>query len=299
MISAKHLAAVFFISLLLLFSCERERSSHRPRVVAGIMPQKYLLERLGGEYLDISVLVQPGESPHTFIITPRQADSLISAGAFFVSGLEFEDILLTKLRSQLQGVLIVNTARDIPLRTFRRPGGEQAVNVGTHDHGITDPHTWLNPLFFITQARAMRDALCELDPQHASAYKQNFKILADELRDLDKRIRVLLEPVRGRVLLVFHPAFGYFADAYGLVQEAVEAEGKAAGSWDMEKTIEFIKNNNIRVLFTQPQDPGSHVSALADALKLQVVVLDPLVFDYEKNLLAMADKIKQALEQGR
>jgi zinc transport system substrate-binding protein len=302
-------AALFF--LLSAFSCGGVRNSQKLPLVAGIMPQKYILDRLGGEYLDVSVLVAPGENPHMYNATPRQMDRLLSAKAFFVSGQEFEDVLIDKLKPQLQGVLLVNTIRDIRLRTFKdvveagnetggtRAGGDHGDGAGTHDthgHGIEDPHSWLDPLIFTRQAKTMSDALCELDPVHADTYRKNYEILSRELAALNEKIAALLLPVKGRVMFVYHPAFGYFTDAYGLVQVAVEAEGKSAGTAELERTIEFIRQKGVKVIFSQPQNPEAGVRALAEALKLRIVVLDPLAYDYPKNLLAMAGEIRQALE---
>ncbi len=289
-------AAPVFISLLLLLSCSGERTSEKLQVVAGITPQKYILDRLGGDYLDVSVLVAPGEDPHMYNATPRQMDRLLSAGAFFVSGLEFEDVLVNKLKPQLQGVLLINTIQDIKLRTFK-----DVVDAGnnpgdTHGHGIEDPHTWLDPLLFARQAKTISDALCELDPAHAGAYRKNYEILSRELKALNEKIAMLLLPVKGGIMFVYHPAFGYFADAYGLVQVAVEAEGKNTGTAELERTIGFIKQKGVKVIFSQPQNPESSVRSLAEALNLKIVVLDPLAYDYPKNLLAMAAEIKQALE---
>jgi zinc transport system substrate-binding protein len=294
--NSKPRAAVIFISLLLFLSCSAERNSRKLAVVAGIMPQKYILDRLGGDYLEVSVLVAPGENPHMFNATPRQVDSLLSARALFLSGQEFEDVLIEKLKPQLQGILIVNTIQDIKLRTFTDVVKAKDKPPDSHGHDIEDPHTWLNPLFFTQEAKTVRDALCKLDPSHASAYRENYELLARELAALNQKISLLLEPVRGRVMFVFHPAFGYFADAYDLVQVAVEAEGKSTGSRELERTIEFVKEKQVKVIFSQPQNPEANVRALAEVLKLRIVVLDPLAYDYRNNLLSMASEIKRALE---
>jgi zinc transport system substrate-binding protein len=280
----------FFITLLLItVSCTEAGISTKITVMVSILPQKYFVERIGGEYVEVAVLVQPGEDPHLYTPTPRQVDLLLSSKIYFLIGIEFEEIILAKMRSVLKEAEIVNTVENIKLRTFEQNGDKR-------EKGIEDPHIWLNPLLVIEQAKVVRDTLIQVDPGHRKAYENNFTVFSNELKALDNKIKEIFAGQRGRMFFVFHPAFGYFADAYGLIQVAVEAEGKKASSRGLEQVMEEAKKQKIKMIFSQPQTAEGNVRAVAEVLGCAVVTLDPLAYNYEENLLDMAKKIKSSWE---
>jgi len=279
------------IVLVIVLSCAEQVQSDKISVVVSITPQKYFVERIGAEYVDVTVLVQPGDNPHMYAPTPRQIEKLLNAKIYFLIGEEFEEIILAKLAQELEGLLLVNTIKNITLRTFER--GDQ---VHTDDRGIEDPHTWLNPLLVIEQANIIRNTLKSMDPEHSREYENNFLRFKNELIELDNSIKLLLESEKGGIFFVFHPAYGYFADAYGLVQVAVESEGKAVSAKQLEHTIDVVEKQKIKVIFTQPNLSETDVRAVAEVIGGRVVNLDPLAYDYQQNLLSIAREIKRSLE---
>jgi len=102
-------------------------------------------------------------------------------------------------------------------------------------------------------------------------------------------------PFRGRTLLVFHPAYGYFARRYGLVQIAVESEGKAPSSRQLAEIVDSLRDRNTPAIFVQPQFSQTAARRVADALGCQVVMLDPLAEEYLVNLESMAERIATAM----
>ncbi|MBN1797363.1 MAG: zinc ABC transporter substrate-binding protein [Spirochaetales bacterium] len=285
--SKRPLSAVgpLLLVLLILISCIEQEKSANISVIVSITPQKYFVERVGGEFVEVTVLVQPGDDPHLYSPTPRQIEKLINAKIYFLIGESFEEIILSKLAAELESLRIVDTIENIRLRTFKHT-----------DHDIQDPHTWLDPLLVVEQAKIIRDTLMDLDPAHSQVYENNFLRFKNELIELDRTIRQLLESKKGGVFFVFHPAYGYFADAYGLVQVAVESGGKNASAKELEHTMQLIEERGIRTIFTQPNTAENDVRAVAEAMGGRVVSLDPLAYDYQRNLLSIARAIKRALE---
>ncbi len=250
-------------------------------VAVTIAPQAWFVEQLGGELVEVLVLVRPGQDPHTYQPTPGQMTGLARARAYFCIALPLEQALLPRLRALNPQLRVVDSNQGIKRQPFPGPGPQREL----------DPHTWLDPNLALVQAANICAALQELDPAHREAYGRNLAALRARLQALDHRIRGLLAPFRGRSILVFHPALGYFARAYGLEQEAIEQEGKPPGPRRLARLMDLARRQGIKVVFVEPQFPRSRARALARSLGARVEVLDPLARDYAANLMALARAI--------
>ena len=291
-------------SALLWASCGRETgpagTDRKVGVFVSILPQAQFVERVGGEHVDVDVLVGPGQEPHTFEPTPRQMTRLGRARLYFRVGLPFEETLCPKLASIHKGLEIVDTRDGIELRPMT-PGhaGENENETGAaHGQGETDPHVWLSPKLARIQARTICEALCRVDAAHQAFFRGSLHALQADLDRLDSELAQVLSPLKGRSFYVFHPAFGYLADAYGLKQKAVETGGKDPGPRHIAALIEQAKADGVKVIFVQPQFPRRAAETIADQIGGVVVPMDPLARDYLGNLRQMAEKIRKALSPG-
>jgi len=278
-----------------LSGCKGGKSSAaagaKPLVFVGVEPQAYFVERVAGGRVAVEVMVQPGDSPATYEPSPRQMALLSRAKLFFRIGVPFEEALLPKIRDTMKDLRIVDTRKGVPLRRMKAAPGH-----GGHDHdGGFDPHIWTNPRLVKIQARTIADALAEIDPAGKDEFDENYRKFAADLDALDAKLTAALAPVRGKVFLVFHPAWGYFADAYGLGQEPVELEGKEPGGRQLARIISKAKAEGAKVVFVQPQFSRSNAKAIADAIGGVVVPIDPLARDYIANLESVAEKVREGL----
>lgn len=289
---------------LLAASCGERQAPRKMQVFVSIAPQACFVERVAGDLVDVHVLVGPGHSPATYAPTPRQVAALQDATVYFRIGVPFENGFLPKLRSIREDLRIVDTRHGIRLRTMgthdhhhehEAEPGHTPEDEPTHRAGMKDPHVWLDPKLVKVQAETIRRTLAELDPANRARYGANLEAFHRDLDATDARIRAALAPLEGRTLLAFHPAFGYFADAYGLEQEAIETEGKAPSAKQLAKVIERAKATRAKVVFVQPQFSAASARAIADAIGGAVVPMDPLARDYLKNLEAMAATVRASL----
>jgi zinc transport system substrate-binding protein len=161
--------------------------------------------------------------------------------------------------------------------------------------GEADPHFWLNPRYARIQAATIAKALAAADPAHADEFRKNLAAVEEDLGQLDARLAEALAPLKGRNLFVYHPAFGYFADAYGLRQVPVEIEGKEPTARQLARLIARAKAEGVRVIFVQPQFSAKSAEAVAAAIGGTVIRLDDLAKDYLANLADMAEKVRRAL----
>ena len=266
-------------------------------VAVSIAPQAYFAERIGGPRLKVHTLIPVGKSPATYTPTPRQLAKIARCRLYFRVGLPFERNIVPRLQSGL-GMRIIDTRRGIPLMKAQGRGTEKTKKASHGSGGETDPHIWMDPLLAKKLAQNMRDGLMEIDPQGRTQYEQGFAALAADLDALDKELRRVLKPLAGRTVYVFHPAYGYFCRAYGLVQKAVESEGKEPGIKELTKLIKAARRDGVRVIFVQPQFPRKSAEAIARAIQGSVVVLDPLAKDYIANLKKVAAQISAALRKN-
>lgn len=266
------------------------------KVAVSIPPQAQCVERIGGEHVAVTVLVGAGQSPATYDPTVRQISEMASASIYFRVGVAFEGRFVEVLRSTCPDLKIVDTRQGVALRRIDGPCNHEAGDEQPHDeHGeADDPHIWLDPRLLKIQARTICKALAAADPDHAEEFERNLAAFLADLERLDARIAERLAPYKGRTFFVFHPAFGYFADAYGLEQVAVETGGRDPSARQLVSLVERAKATQARCVFVQKQFAAASAKALADAIGGQVATLDPLASDLLENLEAMAERIAGA-----
>jgi zinc transport system substrate-binding protein len=267
------------------------------QVVASILPQQYWIERVGGDRVEVLTLVQPGDNEATYSPGPVTLAALDGARAWFTLGVHFElqwQARITRDRPQLE---VVHLAEGLPLRRVE----ETIASIGhrhdhDHDHaGMPDPHTWTDPRLAARMVARIGETLARLDPEGTALFAARSKALQTELLALHEEIAELLAPVDGRAFVVFHPSWGYFADAYGLVQLPIEIGGREPGPRGLAEIIRRGRETGARAVFVQPQFSQRSARAVAEALGAVVVEADPLALDYIDNLRAVAARMAEAL----
>ncbi len=288
------LAASVCLVLLAVAGCSdkpRPSGGDKPAVFACIAPHGYFARRIAGGLVDVQVLVSAGANPHTYEPAAIQMVALSRADLYFRAGMPFETALCDKLAGMKDGPRIIDLLAGIDLLA---DCGEDAKQHADHEHG-GDPHIWLAPKLAARQASTICEAMCQALPEHAEQFRRNAAALTAELHELDAKIAAALAPVKGRTFFVFHPAFGYFAAAYGLEQQAVETGGKSPSLKDIANLIAKAKAENVRVIFVQPQFSTQAARTIADEIGGVVVPIDDLAEDYVANMQVLAEKVRSAL----
>jgi zinc transport system substrate-binding protein len=258
-------------------------------VFVSIPPQSFLVERLAGGLVDVEVLLPPSASPATYEPTPKQMAALARSQLYLQIGAPFEGSVLTK---------VADLMPDLPIVDCREGVRFEPVENGGHVHGseLLDPHIWLDPQRMMTIAGTTARALEALLPTQIRGIEDHLTDLARDIDASDSRVKEILAPYAGRSFFVFHPAYGYFARRYGLVQKSVEVEGKAPSARRLAAIVSELRGKELRALFVQPQFSRSSAERIAAALDCELVVLDPLARNYLENLEHMADLIAEALQ---
>jgi zinc transport system substrate-binding protein len=271
------------------------------RVFVSIEPQKYFVQKIGGDLVHVSVLVPDGADPHTYEPKPKQMVELSKTALYFTVGIDFEKVWLKK---------IVATNRN--MRIVRTDDGIAKINMADHRHnkksqegqarpgrlrhaGIPDPHVWLSPPLVKSQAEHILNALTAVDSKNQRRYQAGYAAFLKELDALDAELKTLFAGHRGKQFMVLHPSWGYFADAYGLKQFPIEIEGKDPKPAQLQTLIRHAREHGIKVVFVQPQFSGKSAEILSREIGGHVVYVDPLAKNWAENLRDVARKFVTAV----
>jgi zinc transport system substrate-binding protein len=247
-------------------------------VVATIEPLAWFVERLAGEHASVEVVIPPGADPHTFEPAPRQLQALAGAQLVVQVGhgaLPFEENVVEQVRRLSPAALFVALAD---------PGQRTAE----------DPHLWVDPEAVRPLAAAIAHSLVELDPAAAASYRARLASLEEELDALDAELRSILAAARGRAFVVHHPTWGAFAQRYGLVQLALEHEGKEPGPRRLAALIEEARARGVEVVLVQRGFSDKAARTAARQIGAVVVEVDPLARDWPESLRQAARAVAGA-----
>ncbi|MDF7825571.1 zinc ABC transporter substrate-binding protein [Pontiellaceae bacterium B12227] len=280
---------ILILAALVLAGCSDQTDSvstpGKPVIFVSIPPQAGLVKAIAGDAFDVRVLVGEGQSPHAYEPTARQLSALGDAKALFTIGVPFEKSLLKKIGPLYPELPIIETDEKIKKRSM--PHAHHGEHC-SHDHGETDPHVWLDPRQLDEILWKICEGLMQADPENAQQYRiAAEKMALHGLVQMDAR----LEKHKGARFYVFHPSFGYFADAYGLIQVPIELDGKAPSPRQLADLIEQAQVDGVKVIFVQKQFPADSANAVAKAIGGAVVHLDPLAEDVVANLQQIADAL--------
>lgn len=265
----------FFILLLSCFTLNIYAVKPIP-VFVSILPLKYFVARIAENNADIHVMVRPGHSPETYSPTPSQMTMLSQSKIYYRIDVPFEKAWMPKIKKLYPQLKIINLRADIKLSHFKKS---------------EDPHIWNDPLLVMQMAKTIRDSLITIDSAHKKIYQKNYAAFIQDLKKLNQSMQRKLRSVKGKTFLVYHPAWGYFANRYGLKQVSIEKEGKTAGSQDLKAIIQLAEKEHLRAIFIEPQFSKAQAKMLSETLDLKLVVLNPLAEDYLDNMRQTADKL--------
>lgn len=289
-----------------------------PRVVVSIPPIHSLATGVMDGIATPELLVKGGASPHTYSLKPSNAKALADAQIVFWIGENLETFLvkpLAALAGKAKVVELIESPglRRLPYRTGgpwnrgddhadTKNGKEPEKTGHDDDHGDTDVHIWLSPANARVLAAAIASALAEADPANAARYRGNGQRLKDRLAALEAEMKTALAPVKDRPFVVFHDAYQYLEDAFGLnaIGAVAVTPEKPPGPKSLTALRKRIKTSRARCVFREPQFPAKLAETVAEGTGARIVVLDPeglsgapgtnLYFDLMRaNLRALAE----------
>ncbi|AEF85751.1 adhesion protein [Treponema primitia ZAS-2] len=275
-----------------------------PVLAVSTIPQEWFARRVSGtcnevsstDRLRILTLVGPGQNPHSYEPGPKQMADLAAARAWVLSGTEFELSLKPKIEALFPNLRIINGTAGVRFRTLEAHDDGDVDHV---DEGSLDRHTWLGQEPAKIMAGHILEACIAIDGDGTAYYQKNYEELIADIDQEFAELGIKLAPLRGRTVFVYHPAFGYFLDEFGITQEAVETGGKEPTPRVLNALIEKARREGAAAIFVQAQFPVASARTVAAAAGAVIAALDPLAPDWLANIRDMGDLLLKSLEEAK
>ena len=219
-------------------------------------------------------MLGPGQSPHGFTLTAADMEELARARLVVAVGLGVDEWASSATaRAEARGAALVEM-----YAAYMRHGISQREGSRGARRGPVDPHVWLDPRNAAAITRIMVAVLADADPANAALYRDNGSKLLAGLVKLEAEIRQTLEPVTGVPFLVFHDAFGYFEDRFGLASAGAVtvSPDRPPGAKRISALRRLIRTEKIPCVFTEPEFEPALARTLIEGSKARIGILDPL-----------------------
>jgi zinc transport system substrate-binding protein len=221
--------------------------SGKVHVVATFNAMKEFVSAVGGDKVDVSVIIPDGTEPHNFAPKAQDLTSLSAAQLFVMNGLNMETWAEEAVAAIDNDKLIVVTASD-GVTPIELTDEEEIA-----EHGRYDPHVWLSLKEAETEARNIARALAEADPSNADYYNTNCDAFVSQLENLFNEYAEKLSAAERKSIVTGHAAFAYLCRDFGLTQESVEdvfAEGEPSAK-QLAELVDYCRANNVTTIFTE------------------------------------------------
>lgn len=279
-----------------------------PGVVTTIKPLQLIAAAVLEDIAAPEVLLPPAASPHNYALRPSDRRLLAEADRVYWVGPDLERFLQRLLENQ-SGARRADHAPGVTLRYFDDEHDHGHVHDhGDHQHapGTLDAHIWLSIANAGHIARWMAEDLAQLYPEHETRLEQNTDAFIQRLEQLDVQLQERLRPLADKPYFVFHDAYGYFEESFGL-----QPRGIFTLSADIQPGARHLHDLRTNLaaagpscVFREPQFPADRVVSLSEGLPVHIAELDPLGIEtpvgpqgYEQLLQALADQLAGCLEQ--
>ena len=257
----------FFIILLL---CSVSIANAKLNTIVSVVPQKVFVEKIGGNKVSVTLMVKPGSSPHSYEPKPSQMKDIAKADIYFSIGVEFEKVWLTRFTNQNHNMKVIDLGYGVIKKN-------------------KDPHIWTSPKNVKIIANNIYNSLVKNDLKNKTYYKNNYDKFLKELDELDLAIKTILKDTpKDSKFMVFHPAWGYFARDYHLIQLPIEVDGKNPKPRDIVKLIIKAKQAKVKAILTAPEFSIKVATQIAKELNIKVVPISPLAKKWNDNMIFLA-----------
>lgn len=294
----KRLVGLLAVLLLTLGQLSTVAAQSKKEVMTTFYPVYYLAQRIGGDAVEVSMLLEGNQSAHDYEVSAKDAARTQAADLFIYQDDEMEyfvSSLLTLIDKE--AVQVLESTESIDLLTGDLHDHEEEDNDGDHEHeedehdhshdnhgaGHThesDPHTWLDPLTYAKQAENVKNALIELDPANQAVFEENAAQLIDDLTQLNEEFKSKLSTLENRRIVVQHAAFGYLAHAYDLQQVAIAgiSTTQEPSAQELATMQDFIVKEQVKVVFVEPSLDSAIAKAVTSGNEVELRALRTLEF---------------------
>ena len=295
----KRIYAIGTLLIVLLAACRpggEKKAGHpndKPIITVSIEPLRYFTEAIAGDRFNVVSMVPKGSSPETYDPTPTQLVSLSQSTAYLRIGfIGFEQTWMDRLTDNAPHLQVFDTSHGIDLLLQEGLHEEPHADKPYHIHSGPEPHVWNSPTNARIIAANVFKALCTLDRTHRDDYLARYDSLCTIIDRTDSLCRQMLaQPGADHAFMIYHPALSYFARDYDLLQLPIEAGGKEPSPAHLKELVDLCKEEEIRVIFVQPEFDRRNAELIARQTGTRVVDINPLAYDWEAEMLKTAREL--------
>lgn len=274
--------ATFIICTLLIVGCTTKSDSDKKTIFVTITPMQSIIEEITAGDFDIEVIVPKGASPETYEPTPKQVTSFSDAELIFSTGLiDFEKSLVERIGDDAE---VVNLSNGIELIAGSCSHGNHQ-----HKHGV-DPHIWTSPRALRTMVTNAHKAIMAHYPDSVK-YTEATGRLLERINKLDNYCATRIKSEGVEAMMIYHPAYTYYARDYGIEQIAIEHDGKEPSLRQTTALIEKAKEHGVKAILRQPQYSEDKVRAIANDAGAEIITTDPLA----ENILGEIERVTEII----
>ena len=255
-------------------------ASHRIKVATTIPPLGDFVKAVGGEKVEVTVVVPPGAEPHTFEPTPSLMMNVAKANLYVMNGAGLE-FWMDKLLEANKRMVVVDSSQGVALLEERK--------------GEIDPHVWISLRNAAFQVNNICSGLITVDPANKDYYIKNRDDYLQKLQSLDEELNQTFAGKKNRVFIVHHPAWTYFARDYDLSQVPLMENEKEPGPKYLGEMIDLARRNNITTIFIEPEYNPKAAEVIAREMNARIVTLDPLAENYYESMAYAGREIALSL----
>lgn len=298
----------------------KEQGSEKIQIVTTLFPLYDFAKIVGGDFVDVTLLLPPGVEAHAFEPTPHDMLTINNADALIYTGDFMEPWIEDIKKGAGANVLIVDTSVGIALmeerdhdeikddtHTEEDPSFDNHNIENEHHHGTIDPHIWLDFDHAQIMIDTITNALIQKDPAHAQDYRKHASDYKDRLHALDAKYAASLAACDSRTIVYGgHYAFGYLGKKYDLAYEAAygispDAEPSAQ---DLAQLITQVRTRNISTIFYEELLNDRVARTIAHETGTQLLSLHPAhniskgQYTDGTSFISLMEKNLQNLTQG-
>ena len=255
-------------------------------VSVSIAPQVEFVKAVGGDKVDVSLMVPPGADPHTYEPLPSQLSHVSNANMYAEIGtpIEFEVNYMDKIKATNPNMLVVNTSQGINL----------IPNSAENDSNTMDPHDWVDPKNAKIMVNNIYQGLVQVDPADKDYFQENRDQYLKQLDELDKNTTNILKGKHGTNILIYHPSFGYYTKDYNLTEVGAMINDEEPSPQRIAMMVDIAKQNNITVIYSEPEYDPKFMQSIAAQIGAQVLIVNDLDEHYIQNMGNVAIELSKA-----
>ena len=271
------LALSFFLSGCSINSNQENKQDiagdEKIKVAASIYPIYDVVKEIVGDKIDVNLILPPGASPHTFEVSASQIKNLQNTKLFFVIGQNL-DAWVENISSAVSDSETIDLSLVVELQQLDENNPNHKPD--EEDEGF-DPHYWLSPKNIYAMSEEILNQLVLLSPENESYFLGNYNNFVNQLQTKDVEWQEKMSSLTNKNIVVFHDAWGYFADHFGLtvVGTFEPFPGQEPTPQYLKELQVAVKDYNIKALFAEPQLSQDSIKTLAKDLGVDIKVLDP------------------------